>query len=92
MATTESTPLLSQPEGAVRVSHYQTTSRFIAFQAVSLVSAIDGLAGTWTLKQLAAKQVIAASRGATIDYTEGWWAGFLLTAGGGISGLICVSS
>lgn len=90
--TTETSPLLGSEQPLHRISHYATTSRFISYQAVSLLSAVDGLIGVGVAgKEWAAKQVIAISQGGAIVYNDGWWAAFLLWAAGNVAGLICVS-
>lgn len=50
---------------------------------------MDGVCGTFALQRFHAKQVLAATYGATIDFRDGWLAGALLTGGGALAGLSC---
>jgi hypothetical protein len=84
----EATPLLATPSAR---THYCTLPRFLVYQVVSLLSAIDGFAGTWTLTIFKKKDVIAAAYGASLDYTDAFFAGLLLTGGGALAGAVCVS-
>ncbi|ORY79292.1 hypothetical protein BCR35DRAFT_304690 [Leucosporidium creatinivorum] len=88
--TTEQTPLLSSTTAApIAGAHYATARRFVLYQLVSLLSTVDGLCGTFALQRFNAKQVLAATYGATIDFHQGWLAGALLTGGGALAGLSC---
>jgi hypothetical protein len=90
MATTEQTPLLASITASPAAgAHYATARRFVLYQLVSLLSTVDGLCGTFALQRFNAKQVLAATYGATIDFRQGWLAGALLTGGGALAGLSC---
>lgn len=87
MSHTEQTPLLGQsaPAGV----HYASPSRFITYQVVSLLSTVDGVLGTFALRQIKGQEIVAATFGATLDYTEAFTAGLLLQGGGALAGLVC---
>lgn len=86
MSQTEQTPLLGGPPIGV---HYATPSRFVTFQLVSLLSAVDGVMGTLAFRQIKQQEVIAATFNATLDYTAALSAGLLLQGGGALAGLVC---
>lgn len=88
----ERTPLLrpSTPPLPAPV-HYLQTHRAVVFQFTSLLTAIDGLAGTYALKLLNSNVLLARSYGATLDIGNAWFAGFLLTVAGALAGAACVS-
>lgn len=90
MATSEQTPLLASTTATPAAgAHYATARRFVLYQLVSLLSTVDGLCGTFALQHFNAKQVLAATYGATLDFRDGWLAGALLTGGGALAGLSC---
>ena len=88
MPSTEQTPLLGQQSPSTGV-HHATPSRFVTYQAVSLLSAVDGILGTFAYRQWATKTVTAATFGATLDYTDAFISGLLLQGGGALAGAVC---
>lgn len=84
----ESTPLLPASEPHL-ISHHLTTPRAIAYQVTSIISAIDGVFGTWALSELKAEQLLVNGYGGILDIQQAFWAGFLLTIAGTFAGASC---
>lgn len=85
----ERTPLLPPSSHG---THHLQTPRFILYQLTSLLSTLDGIAGTLTWREWKDKAERVRSFGGTLELTAGAKGGaVMLTLVGGVGGIVCVS-